>query len=60
MRQVRGVTRYAIQRGLTVEGIIRGYEGLLRHETRPLGRRDVGAIIHHGGDLASDSPLLGI
>ena len=24
---IRGVTRYAIQRGLTVEGIIRGYEG---------------------------------
>ena len=48
---IRGVTRYAIQRGLTVEGIIRGYEGLLRHETRPLGRRDVGAIIHHGGTV---------
>ena len=48
---IRGVTRYAIQKGLTVEGIIRGYEGLLSHETRPLGRRDVGAIIHRGGTM---------
>ena len=32
---IRGVTRYAIQRGLTVEGIIRGYEGLLRMKRVP-------------------------
>lgn len=49
--QRRGCPRYecgqsAASRGmpfrkaLTVEGIIRGYEGLLSHETRPLGRRE--------------------
>lgn len=48
---IRGVTRYAIQKGLAVEGIIRGYEGLLRHETIPLNRRSVGAIIHRGGTM---------
>lgn len=48
---IRGVTRYAIQKGLAVEGIIRGYEGLLSHETMPLQRRDVGAIIHRGGTM---------
>lgn len=48
---IRGVTRYAIQKGLAVEGIIRGYEGLLSHETMPLDRRSVGAIIHRGGTM---------
>ncbi len=48
---IRGVTRYAIQKGLTVEGILRGYAGLLSHETRPLDRRDVGEIIHRGGTM---------
>ncbi len=48
---IRGVTRYAIQKGLVVEGIIRGYEGLLRHETMPLDRRSVGGIIHRGGTI---------
>ena len=32
---IRGVTRYAIQKGLTVEGIIRGYEGLLSMKRAP-------------------------
>jgi 6-phosphofructokinase 1 len=48
---IRDVTRYAIQKGLAVEGIVRGYEGLLHHETMPLDRRAVGAIIHRGGTL---------
>lgn len=48
---IRGVTRYAIQQGLAVEGIVRGYEGLLSHETMPLDRRAVGGIIHRGGTM---------
>lgn len=48
---IRGVTRCAIQKGLAVEGIVRGYEGLLSHETMPLNRRDVGEIIHRGGTM---------
>lgn len=48
---IRGVTRYAIEKGLEVTGIIRGYEGLLSHEIMPLNRRSVGAIIHRGGTM---------
>lgn len=48
---IRDVTRYAIQKGLVVEGFVRGYDGLLNHETMPLDRRTVGAIIHRGGTL---------
>lgn len=48
---IRGVTRYAIHKGLSVEGVIRGYEGLLSRQLKPLGRRDVGEIIHRGGTM---------
>lgn len=48
---IRGVTRYAMYKGLTVEGIQRGYEGLLRGDSMPLTRRSVGGIIHRGGTL---------
>ena len=48
---IRGVTRYAIEKGLEVTGIVRGYEGLLSHEIMPLNRRSVGAIIHRGGTM---------
>lgn len=48
---IRGVTRYAIEQGLSVTGIVRGYEGLLSHEIMPLDRRDVGGIIHRGGTM---------
>lgn len=48
---IRGVTRYAIEKGLIVAGIIRGYEGLLDHEVQLLDRRSVGAIIHRGGTM---------
>lgn len=55
---IRGVTRYAIHRGLAVEGIIRGYEGLLSHETIPLDRRAVGEIIHRGGTMLKTARCL--
>ena len=48
---IRGVTRYALNKGLAVEGIVRGYEGLLREESIPLNRRSVGEVIHRGGTL---------
>ncbi len=43
---IRGVTRYAIYKGLSVEGIVRGYGGLLDEDIKPLDRRSVGEIIH--------------
>lgn len=48
---IRGVTRYALEKGLLVEGILRGYEGLLRQESIPLDRRSVGEVIHRGGTM---------
>ncbi len=46
---IRGVTRYAIYKGLSVEGIVRGYGGLLDEDIRSLDRRSVGEIIQRGG-----------
>ena len=46
---IRGVTRYAIYKGLSVEGIVRGYGGLLDEDIKPLDRRSVGEIIQRGG-----------
>jgi 6-phosphofructokinase 1 len=48
---IRGVTRYALEHGILVEGILRGYEGLLRQESIPLDRRSVGTVIHRGGTM---------
>ncbi|MGE1063637.1 6-phosphofructokinase [Megasphaera paucivorans] len=48
---IRGVTRYALDKGIAVEGILRGYEGLLRQESILLDQRSVGEIIHRGGTM---------
>lgn len=48
---IRGIARYAIYKGLAVEGIQKGYEGLINGESVPLNRRSVGGIIHRGGTL---------
>lgn len=48
---VRSITRYAIHNGIDVEGIHRGYEGLLLEDTEPLFRRTVGGMIHRGGTM---------
>ena len=48
---IRGVTRYAMYKGLTVEGILRGYDGLIHGDSTALTRRSVGGIIHRGGTL---------
>lgn len=46
---VRAVTRTAIDKGLEVYGVRRGYAGLLEKDFVPLCRRDVGGIVQHGG-----------
>lgn len=48
---IRAVARSVIGRGMDAVGIMRGYEGLLDGDFRPLGARDVGGIIHRGGTI---------
>ncbi len=48
---VRAVTRSALALGWKVSGVMDGYAGLLRRRFIPLGARDVGGIIHHGGTM---------
>ena len=47
----RAAARSAIAKGIEVVGIMRGFEGLLDGDFRPLGARDVGGIIHRGGTI---------
>ncbi len=47
----RAAARTAIAKGIEVVGIMRGFEGLLEGDFRPLGARDVGGIIHRGGTI---------
>ncbi len=46
---IRAVVRCGIERGMTVYGIRRGYEGLMDNDIVHLERRDVGGILHRGG-----------
>lgn len=48
---IRAVVRTAIARQLNVLGIYNGYEGLIHGNFRPLGARDVGGILQHGGTI---------
>lgn len=48
---VRAVVRCAIDEGMEVYGIYRGFEGLLDGEIRPLDRTSVGDILHRGGTI---------
>ncbi|MBQ8683861.1 MAG: 6-phosphofructokinase [Clostridia bacterium] len=48
---VRAVVRTAINRGLEVYGVIRGYNGLIRDELIPMTLRSVSDIIHRGGTV---------
>ena len=45
----RAVARTALERGVEVVGIFRGYSGLIHNELKPLGMRDVSNIINKGG-----------
>ncbi|MDX2032096.1 MAG: 6-phosphofructokinase [Blastocatellia bacterium] len=48
---IRAVTRTAIDRGWEVFGVRQGYRGLTAGEIVPLGARDVGGILQHGGTM---------
>ncbi len=48
---IRAVVRTAAARGIAVEGIVRGYEGLIRGDVIPLDRRSVSNIIGLGGTI---------
>ena len=48
---IRSVVRYALSNGLLVDGILRGYEGLLNEEIIPLNHRSVSNIISRGGTI---------
>jgi 6-phosphofructokinase 1 len=46
---IRAVTRSALDQGITVHGVLQGWQGLVDGQFRPLSARDVGGIIHSGG-----------
>jgi 6-phosphofructokinase 1 len=46
---IRAVVRAAMANNANVLGIVNGYEGLVNGEFRPMGARDVGGILQHGG-----------
>lgn len=48
---VRAVVRTAIEKGWQTFGVRHGYAGLVRDDFVPLGIRDVGGIIQHGGTI---------
>jgi 6-phosphofructokinase 1 len=48
---IRAVVRTAAAGGLAVEGVVRGYEGLVRGDFVPLDRRAVSNIIGLGGTI---------
>ena len=48
---IRAVTRAAIDRGVEVMGLYRGYSGLIDGDIKPLGLRDVSNIINRGGTM---------
>ncbi|OGD16452.1 MAG: hypothetical protein A2V76_10345 [Candidatus Aminicenantes bacterium RBG_16_63_14] len=48
---IRAVVRTAVASGLQVEGVMRGYEGLIRGDFVPLDRRSVSNIIGLGGTI---------
>ena len=48
---IRAVVRTATAAGLEVQGVRRGYEGLIDGDFMPLDRRSVSNIISHGGTI---------
>jgi 6-phosphofructokinase 1 len=48
---IRAVVRCGIDRGMTVYGINRGYEGLIDGDIWEMDRASVGGIIHRGGTV---------
>lgn len=48
---IRAVTRYALNKGLEVFGIERGYVGLINNHINQMNRRSVSDIIQRGGTI---------
>jgi len=48
---IRAVVRTAVAEGLVVEGVLRGYQGLMNGEFTPLDRRSVSNILGLGGTI---------
>jgi 6-phosphofructokinase 1 len=48
---IRAVTRVAVDHGLRVSGVRDGYAGLTTGHFQPLGRRDVGGVVHRAGTM---------
>lgn len=48
---VRAVTRSAIERGVEVVGIYKGYRGLIDNEMKTFSYRDVSGILNEGGTI---------
>ncbi|MBN1869464.1 MAG: 6-phosphofructokinase [Candidatus Omnitrophica bacterium] len=48
---IRSVVRCSLSNGLEVDGIIRGYQGLIDDEVVPLNHRSVSNIINRGGTI---------
>ncbi len=48
---IRAVVRTAHFHGITVSGIMGGYDGMINGEIRPMGVRDVSNIIQRGGTI---------
>lgn len=48
---IRAVVRTAIDKGMKVKGIMRGYAGLLQEEIIDMDARSVSNIIYHGGTI---------
>jgi 6-phosphofructokinase 1 len=52
---IRAAVRTAIDKGMEITGIKRGYTGLITNEMSPLSRDDVSNIIHTGGSILESS-----
>jgi 6-phosphofructokinase 1 len=48
---IRAVTRSALDQGMTVHGVLQGWQGVVEGQFRPLNARDVGGIIQVGGTM---------
>lgn len=56
---IRAVVRAAVAKGMTVKGVVRGYNGLIEDQLIDLDMRSVSDIIHRGGTIlyTARSPL---
>ena len=48
---IRAVVRSAIDNGIEVMGVQRGYAGLINGELAPMNRNSVSDIVHRGGTI---------